>query len=433
MARRKSEINSDLPPHLRLERGESYWRYSHPEYVKKHGRPKFFSAERSKAIALAASANLRYESEREESNFDSASAHQKAGPRSASSFSAVADSYYQYWLHEAYEDEARRPKPGSQANTRNRLKKSKEFFGDLPMNAIDTVKMRDFYDTIKSAHEYNKIKSLMTAIFEHARSAGLFHQQYVNPGSSARRKRVPKSTQRRSMEPHQYNAIYELAPEWLQIAMDICLQTSLRQNDLWQLRWDDIESDVLYVIDNKSKTNKRNDRRASYLKFDLKKNAELRKAINRARMLKMRMQGKREAFRDCPFIIINADVRRVNFDTKTKEHALQVTKREANKALQKIRDQILSKKDGTFYDWSAAEMPAFHGIRKLSLQTLEDQSTDLESLKNRAGHRDVEMTKDIYLDRNHPAWHDATLNAVDLKMWRQGEHKIDRLLKKSTE
>lgn len=80
---------------------------------------------------------------------------------------------------------------------------------------------------------------------------------------------------------------------------------------------------------------------------------------------------------------------------------LQITKREANKVLKGFRDQIVKSNQTTeygekiFYDWTNKEMPAYHRIRKLSLQTLEDQGEIIENLSLRAGHKDQKATREI--------------------------------------
>ena len=294
--------------------------------------------------------------------------------------------------------------------------------------------MSDYYKTIKSFHEHNRIAALMEAVFEHSRSDGVFHPFHPNPGLSAKKKKVAQDTVREAMEPHQYKAMYERASDSQKVFFDICLQTSLRQQDVRQLKWDDIHNNILYVEVQKSKTNKRNDRKASYLKFDLSKNKSLADAIDRARHIKAEMDKKKKAgFRNCPYIALNGDTKRINSDHKYKEHALQYSKEQAGAFLRDLRnDVILSGEEHNgkpiFYNWSKEQLPAFHGIRKLSLQTLEDQGYSLKQLSERAAHKDVDVTKDKYLDRKSIDWIESSLKAVDLDNWKDREHEVDRLI-----
>jgi integrase len=200
--------------------------------------------------------------------------------------------------------------------------------------------------------------------------------------------------------------------------MDIILQTSLRQQDVRALRWDDIEGDTLYVRVLKSLTLKRTDQQASYLKFSLGENEQLRKAINRARELRMETQGKREAYRDCPFIVFVSDLRR--HELGDRDHVLEVSKRYGNLRLKAVRAKVIEETD-LFSGYSDGQLPAFHGMRKLSLQCLEDQGKDDDFLMTRGAHKSFITTRDDYLGRGDPRWVDSTAS-VHLGSWMPGEH-----------
>ena len=414
MAQKRSEETGDLPPYLWVEKAPDYWRYAHPQYVAEHGRAKFFRAPREQAKELAKGANDQYELQAKDGFLNQQhKSRRKPGPKSKASFSTVCDDQFHYWAEESHDDPDRRPAESTVENSCRRRKLLKAWFEDTHINTIGVADMSEFYQTIDSTHEYQKITSIGIDIFKYAAAKGLYTQP-MNPAREAALKRVPRDTERLSTEPAQYDAIYERAPEWMQIAMDIILQTSSRQSDVWSLRWTDIIDDVLYIIPQKSRTRKRGNFRASYLKFDLRRNAQLRQAIHRARQVKMRMQGLREAFKDCPYIVMRTDIKRVRTAQKTRDHALQLTKRYANGEMYKVRQQVIENTD-LFDGYTDEQLPAYHGIRSLSLQLLEDSlegtasTREIEDfLQQRAGHRDFKTTKDYYLTPNDPRWMDVT-------------------------
>jgi integrase len=192
----------------------------------------------------------------------------------------------------------------------------------------------------------------------------------------------------------QFEAIYTEAPDWIQIAMDLILQTALRQQDIWRMKWRDIQEDYLYVIPEKSKSILRKEQIPSYLRFNLRKNTKLANTIARAHTLKASTKTE-----DCPYIIFRTNAKRTKTGI-TKAHPLQITRTYAAHEFKKTRDKAIA--NTTAFDGlKPEEMPAFHGIRKLSLQQM--RASGVRSLPKSLGGPPGLQTNERKIPNNqHP-------------------------------
>lgn len=318
------------------------------------------------------------------------------------SFSDMADQEFYYWEKLSYDDPRKRPKPNTVTARKQRLNRLKKHFNNRAIDQISTYDVAQFYDTLTSTHEYQKIRGILTSIFQFARTRGVFPDHLVNPGHAAQLRRIPKPTRRTVMNPDQYVSIYMEAPEWLQLSMDLILQTALRQQDIWALRWEQIKDNCLYVIPQKSHTQRRNNQQQSRLCFELNRNPKLAEVIERARAIKRRLEESYQEARQCPYVIMRTDIQR--FKTgKTKHCPFQINRTLAAHALKKARDMAI-KNTSAFDGLSKEQLPAFHGIRKLSLQLMRKAGADDQYLQTIAAHTDFKLTEESYLTPNTAIW-----------------------------
>ncbi|GAA5317608.1 MAG: hypothetical protein AseanaTS_28130 [Candidatus Pelagadaptatus aseana] len=331
---------------------------------------------------------------------------------SAPDFSQLADQEFHYWQELAYDDPNKRPKANTITARKQRINRLKTHFGSTPIDAISTFDVARYYDTLTSTHEYQKIRGILTSVFQYARTRGLFPDHLVNPGQAAQLKRVAKPTSRKAMEPAQYRAIYHEAPEWLQIAMDLILQTALRQQDIWALRWDQIRDNGLFVIPQKSQTQRRNQQRQSHLCFELDKNHSLTAILNRAAGVKRELEEHYQQAKSCPFIVMRTDIQRIKHSAN-KNSPFQINRTLAAHALKKARDRAMENTN-FFNGLTREQLPAFHGIRKLSLQLMRKAGADDQYLQAIAAHTDFKLTEESYLTPNTTSW--QKLGHYDIKL-----------------
>jgi integrase len=320
----------------------------------------------------------------------------------ASAFSEIADQEFHYWKELAYDAPSKRPKPNTITARKQRLNRLKVHFGNQAIDKISTYEVAKYYDTLTSTHEYQKICGILTSIFQFARTRGVFPDHLVNPGQAAQLRRIAKPTSRQTMEPEQYLAIYQEAPEWLQIAMDLILQTALRQQDIWALRWDQIQNDCLFVIPQKSQTQRRSHQQQSHLCFELNKNPSLVKILSRAQSIRQQLIESYKEARDCPYIVMRTDIQRFK-SAKTKQSPFQINRTLAAHSLKKARDRAVQNSDA-FKELIKEQLPAFHGIRKLSLQLMRKAGANDQYLQAIAAHTDFKLTEESYLTPNATTW-----------------------------
>ncbi len=322
-------------------------------------------------------------------------------------FTNIADKEHHYWQFEAHADPTRGPKPNTITARTQRLHRIKSFFGDQAIDTINTAQAAQFYDSIKSPHEYQKIRYILASIFLFARAKGLFPDHMVNPGQAAQLRRIPRPTQRRPMTTEQFKAIYAESPDWIQVAMDIILQTALRQQDIWRLKWQDINQGYLHVTPEKSRTMLRKGHKASHLKFNTNKNTQLKSALERARSIQETLEIK-----DCPYIIFRTNAKRLKHSS-TKTHPLQITRTFAAHEFKKARNRAIENSTA-FTGLDPEQMPAFHGIRKLSLQMMRIAGATDNYLQALAGHQDFKLTEEKYLNTGEAEWIDCDKYEVEL-------------------
>jgi integrase len=204
------------------------------------------------------------------------------------------------------------------------------------------------------------------------------------------------------MTVEQYDSIYNEAPEWMQIAMQIALYTSQRPHDIRNLKWSDIDGDILTIRPHKTEAIHARGK-SEYVKhftFNLKSDANknLNAAINRAKIFHKKLSLMRSAFRDCPYIIARQP-EIVFAGSKTLLHPCYITKHQFAKLFQSVRDKVHSNSKVFWHnniEPTSDQLPSWYGIRKLSLQLIAEQHGE-NAAQQRGGHTDIKTTQQFYL------------------------------------
>lgn len=139
-------------------------------------------------------------------------------------------------------------------NTRNNYtvhsKTLVKVFGAMQLNEIKPHHIGTYLDSHVAPMSANIQIGLMSTMFERARRWGMAD---MNPCKGVRRNKMKPRD--RYITDDEYRLIRSHCPDWLQIAMDISLLTTLRESDVLKIRLSDIADGHLYV--QQKKTGKR--------------------------------------------------------------------------------------------------------------------------------------------------------------------------------
>ncbi len=143
------------------------------------------------------------------------------------------------------------------AEVSRKLQRYREWMGEWPVATVRVEQLDELLEEkAPTADPYRLHRLLLKELFAYALGKGWRREFDGNPGAALlppklAREKKPKQRKRLSLD--QYRAIYEQAPEWLQVAMDISLQTGLRRGDICRLKFEDYHEGCLHVIPAKTK------------------------------------------------------------------------------------------------------------------------------------------------------------------------------------
>jgi len=409
-----------LPKHMKFIR-EGVYQYRNPVYIsqKKNALTLKISDHGSleKIISHVNNLNILYAKEKTESkktkikesannvfNFSSLETR----------FSEVAKNEFAHWKNTPTKSKDELPVEETVKQRAYYTKIIVEYFKDERIERIGIAECSQFLSQLDCTDgTYRLIRYVLISIFTFAISTGAYKKANPVRDTIAKKK---KRGDKLPMQIDQYNAIYALAPEWMQIAMTIALETSLRSGDVRQLKWEDIierDGELLLVVKPEKKKKKATDKvilSTKKLAFKLKEKPRLAAAINRAKALRDDANKKREAMRDCPYIVANYSPEKLIVGSKHKTHSLQITKSVMSHTMEDVRKEVLETTNLFSFDginYSKEQLPAWHGVRKLSLFLLSQEHGE-EAARQRAGHHDIDTTIRFYLQTVGDQFKDVT-------------------------
>lgn len=250
-----------------------------------------------------------------------------------------------------------------------------EELGNFLIDSIDVLIVNNFLKNYQhAARQSNIFRNLLSLVFTYARAEGLIN---TNPAKDTIKRKEKKKRQRMSLE--QFNAIYESAGKkgwkWLQQAMDIGLITLQRREEVVNMKFTDVITEVigdktcelLQVIQQKTK----NQGSCAYIKMRI--GDELAQVI----------QNCRNSTVNSPFIIHRKPSQ--IHKSKNKVHHTQVLPDYLTDKFAEARDAT-----GLFDAFEPLERPTFYEIRSLGIKLYEDSGMDAQKL---AGHTNRKMTE----------------------------------------
>ena len=208
---------------------------------------------------------------------------------------------------------------------------------------------------------FNQYRSLFHDLFVEMMDNGIVT---INIASLKKQKKYTKKRKRLTIK--QYKAIYKSSPNWLQVAMDLSLQTSQGRNEIVNLKYNDLIDGFIRIT--RCKTQKYDSSRVEIPISD-----KLRDIITLS-------------FNDIasPFIV-HKKPSKITQARLLLSDVNQVTPEQITREFKLVRDSL-----EMFENIEPSKRPTFHEIRALSIFLGEKSGFDM---KARACHSDRKMTE----------------------------------------
>lgn len=364
MSRPRKRTRQDLPPNLYQERDGRY-RYRHPITGKKHP----MGADRARAVAAARKLND----------------HLQPAPADLVNQVLGGDRLVETVV-DRYQAEYLDPQglaAGTLKNTLGDLRHFRDAFGPRRLDDLSVHDLAGFLNQRRNA-SYIRHRNTVIGLYSWALSQGLAE---TNPAANTLRKKL-ETRARRRLTVEQFRAIYQDAPEWLRLAMDLSLLTLQARNEICAMRFDDVKeqpdgSRRLYVV--RKKTAKKTD--TAYISIAV--GEELDELLRRARGTGILS----------PMVVHYRQPR--SGRKAEKPHWTAVMPDRMTTVFQETRDRC-----AMFKGMPKAERPSFHEIRALGAHLYEKAGQPVEYVQALLGHSGPGMTRH-YQDGHEQRWNDA--------------------------
>ena len=282
-------------------------------------------------------------------------------------------------------------------NHKNRFTLILDFFGKLQPDSIQLEHINMFLKSVNkndSKEVYNRYLGLLKTLFDYCVSESLMNE---NPARKKIRRTINAKDEATitRLTVSDFSKIHDEAGKkglkWLQIAMELSLQTSHAVLEISKLKYTDIEDHI--------RIQRQKNKKVSASRVLIPLNEELKSIVERSRDSNMLS----------PFV--------VHYIRKTKdqkrslgvglEHVTQLSPEQISRAFSSIRDQL-----GLFDNTeNRRDRPSFHDIRALSISIQESNGFDAQK---RASHSQRSTTEGYI--KGHVKWNEVPDITVD---WRQ--------------
>lgn len=244
-------------------------------------------------------------------------------------------------------------------------------WGAHPIRTITRQALTKAWDTLQP-HAAQKHRQLWVNFMRWCVARG---ELDVNEAELTLPPRIPERARQRHTD-EGYQAIYDAAPEWLQIAMELAVASLQRRDDLVRMSREDVRDGVLYV--RQAKTGVR-------LGIRFASHSRLGIAVRRA--LTAPVFG-------------STLVRRLPERRKARTNG--VTGGYLSKAFAAVRDQV-----GAYAELQPEKRPSWHDLRAYGVWSYERADFAREYVQALAGHSTARMTA------HYAEGHEITWNEVE--------------------
>jgi len=253
--------------------------------------------------------------------------------------------------------------PATQKGVITKLNKIKSEFEGVRLQEVTVLTLKDYLEKFKP-HSRKHNRLVWIDIYKYALSEGLCENNLAE--RTLTKKIPPRERERLTLQ--QFNAIYEIAPEWFQVAMLTSLLTLQRRNDLVKIRFSDYADGILKVIQSKTGTG---------LKITV--NEQLDGIFKRA---------KQSAILT-PYLLHKKPVKVRREYIKQKDHWTQLTPEMLTRTFKKYADE-------TKLFESSERQPTWYEIKSLGGRLLIEQGFTKDFVQQLMGHQKLSTTM-IYL------------------------------------
>ena len=251
-----------------------------------------------------------------------------------------------------------------------RLDRFSEDLGNSLVESFDVKTVAEYLDENFVRDSYIKHRNQMVELFRFAQMKGLYPSDLDNPAAVT----YPKSNyekQRQRMTLDQFKAIHALSPEWLKIAMELCLVTLQGRAEVIRMQFSDYDDDAKAIDVVRQKVKKHEH---AFLRIE---SPHLAAIVSRARRSGIAS----------PYIVHRAPERKNK--AKDRSHWSQLTANHFTEQFRKYRDET-----GLFDDMPRESRPMFHEIRSLGSWLYKKQGFDNESyVQPLMAHASEQMTE----------------------------------------
>ncbi|MFT6779970.1 MAG: integrase, partial [Paraglaciecola sp.] len=267
-----------------------------------------------------------------------------------------------------------------------------EFFGVLHPNNINLENVNRFLklaNPTNSKDVNNRLLYLINLLFDYLVSESVLAE---NPAKKKKRAPIIAKNNdeiiRVSKEDFLLitNECMRLGLHWLWIAMNLSLQTTHAVNEICNLKFEDIDNDLMHIKRQKNK-----------------KNAASNVQIPMSNKLNEIVEFAKTNGVPSPFIVHRVKQHKKNVGAKL-EHPTQLRTEEVSRAFSKIRDSL-----GLFASITKDKRPGFHSIRSLSITIYESMGLNAQK---RAAHAKEETTA-LYR-KGHVNWNVVENMEIDV-------------------
>lgn len=265
--------------------------------------------------------------------------------------------------------------------------------GDRIIARTDRMFLEDWLAFCRSADQFNKWRYALVLLWKFAVSRKLCAEcepEKIEQRSTSKKLEVNRKI-RGQLDVDGFKAIHEVAPPWLQLAMEQSLITLQARAEICNMRHADYRNGYLFVIRDKVS----GDSDMAFIKIAVTDELE----ELRRRSLKLDRTAS-------PYLIHRAPERRRREWTEGKPHWTYVNPEYLSKAFAETRDLI--ERYGAL---PARERPTFHEIRGLGARIYREHGMAEAAIQALMTHANARTTQ-IYLDRGAAALTDDDYNAV---------------------
>lgn len=292
------------------------------------------------------------------------------------------------WLEERVNPHPKHSK-STKDNKRYRSGRIVKDRGTSGLENIDTRWCAEYLDENFSGDPYVQYRAVLSQICDFAITKGWMT---INPVTPTRKTDEGYEKQRKRLTVEQYQAIYNLADPWFQIAMELGLTCLFGRAEAAAARYDDIYDGALHYIRQKT----RNRSKTAYVAISM--SPALEDLVRRSRLLQP----------VSPFIV-HRSPERITKAARAREHWSSVPPDMISREFADLRDKVPS-----IAKLSDKAKPTFHEIRSLGSWLMEQHGAAEDAIQMLMGHADKEMTQH-YIEGHGIRWQHANTEILDLK------------------